>query len=261
MIVLKTQQEIELIRKAALLVGDTLAEVGRHIRPGVTTQFLNQIGEQFIYDNGAKPLCKGFEGFPAGLCISVNDVVVHGIPGELFIKEGDNVSVDCVIELDGYVGDSAFTFAVGEMNPEVLRLMKVTRECLYIGIEKAKPGNRIGDIGHAIQVHAEKNGYGVVRELCGHGVGFKMHESPNVPNYGVPGTGALIKEGMVIAIEPMITMGSKNVKFSKSDGWTCRTKDGKPAAHYEHTVAVGSQGPVILSSFDKIEQNKTLFQN
>ena len=261
MIVLKTQQEIELIRKAALLVGDTLAEVGRHIRPGVTTQFLNQIGEQYIMDRGGKPLCKGFEGFPAGLCISVNDVVVHGIPGDLFIKEGDNVSVDCVIELDGYVGDSAFTFAVGEMSPEVMRLMRVTRECLYIGIEKAKPGNRIGDIGHAIQKHAEKNGYGVVRELCGHGVGFKMHESPNVPNFGVPGTGALIKEGMVIAIEPMITMGNKNVKFSKTDGWTCRTKDGKPAAHYEHTVAVGPQGAEILSSFEQIEQNKTLFQN
>jgi methionyl aminopeptidase len=250
MIVLKTKEEIELIRKAALLVGKTLAEVGRHIRPGVTTSFLNQIGEQFISNNKGKALCKGFEGFPAGLCISVNDVVVHGIPGNLFIKEGDNVSVDCVIDLDGYVGDSAYTFTVGEVTPEMERLLKVTKECLYLGIEKAKPGNRIGDISHAIQSHAEKNGYGVVRELCGHGVGFKMHESPNVPNFGTKGTGALLKEGMVIAIEPMITMGSKNVKFSKVDGWTCRTKDGKPAAHYEHTVAITSNGPEILSSFD-----------
>lgn len=254
MIVLKTKEEIELIRKAALLVGSTLAEVGRHIRPGVTTQFLDQIGEQFIRSHRGIPLCKGFEGFPSALCISVNDVVVHGIPGGLFIKEGDIVTVDCVIELDGYVGDSAYTFAVGETSPEMQRLMKVTKECLYLGIEQAKPGNRIGDIGHAVQAHAEKNGYGVVRELCGHGVGFKMHESPNVPNYGVRGTGALLKEGMVIAIEPMITMGSKNVKFSQTDGWTCRTKDGKPAAHYEHTVAVTSHGPEILSSFDEINQ-------
>jgi len=255
MILLKTKEEIELIRDAALLVGKTLAEVGRHIRPGVTTSYLDSIGEQFIRDNGGIPLCKGYEGFPAALCISVNDVVVHGIPGDLFIKEGDNVSVDCVIELNGYVGDSAYTFPVGEMKPEVLRLMKVTREALYIGIDKAKPGNRIGDIGHAIQMHCEKNGYSVVRELCGHGVGFKMHESPNIPNYGVPGTGPLLKEGMVIAIEPMVCMGSKNVKFSQQDGWTCRTKDGKPAAHFEHTIAVTAEGPEILSSFDYIENN------
>ena len=158
MIVLKTKQEIELIRKAAILVGKTLAEVGSHIRPGVTTRFLDQIGEQFIRDNGGKPLCKGFEGFPSALCISVNDVVVHGIPGDLFIKEGDNVSVDCVIELDGYVGDSAYTFPVGEISTDMQRLLKVTKECLYLGIEKAKPGNRIGDIGHAVQQHAQKNG-------------------------------------------------------------------------------------------------------
>ena len=255
MILLKTKEEIELIRDAALLVGKTLAEVGRHIRPGVTTAYLDSIGEQFIRDNGGIPLCKGYEGFPSALCISVNDVVVHGIPGDLFIKEGDNVSVDCVIELNGYVGDSAYTFPVGEMKPEVLRLMKVTREALYIGIDKARPGNRIGDIGHAIQMHCEKNGYSVVRELCGHGVGFKMHESPNIPNYGVPGTGPLLKEGMVIAIEPMVCMGSKNVKFSQQDGWTCRTKDGKPAAHFEHTIAVTAEGPEILSSFDYIENN------
>jgi len=258
MIVLKTQEEIELIRKAALLVGDTLAEVGRHIHPGVTTEFLDQIGDQYIRDNGGIPLCKGVPGelkpFPAALCISVNDVVVHGIPGQVFLQEGDNVTVDIVVELDGYVGDSAYTFAVGEISPEVRRLSKVTKECLYLGLEKCKAGNRLGDIGHAIQVHAEKNGFGVVRELCGHGVGFKMHESPNVPNYGVPGTGVLLKPGMVIAVEPMITMGSKNVKFSTTDGWTVRTKDGKPAAHFEHTVAIGEKGPDILSSFEKLEK-------
>ena len=256
MIVLKTKEEIELIRDAALLVGKTLAEVGRHIRPGVTTAFLDKIGEQYIRDNGGIPLCKGFEGFPSALCISVNDVVVHGIPGDLFIKEGDNVSVDIVIRLNGYVGDSAYTFAVGEVKPEVARLMKVTREALFIGLDQCKAGNRVGDISQAIQMHCEKNGYSVVRELCGHGVGFEMHESPNVPNFGVRGTGPLLKEGMVIAVEPMVCMGSKNIKIDSADGWTCRTRDGKPAAHFEHTVAITKDGPDILSSFDFIENNK-----
>lgn len=256
MIQIKNREEIELIRRSARLVGRTLAEVGRHIRPGVTTAFLDHIGEQFIRDNGGVPLCKGYEGFPAALCISVNDVVVHGIPSDrVFLDEGDIVSVDCVVGLDGYVGDSAYTFAVGKISPEKERLMKVTKEALYLGLEKCKAGNRVGDIGHAVQMHCEKNGYSVVRELCGHGVGFKMHESPNVPNYGTPGTGPLLKEGIVIAVEPMVNMGSKNVKFSKEDGWTCRTKDGKPAAHFEHTVAIGAQGPEILSTFEFIEQN------
>lgn len=254
MILLKTKEEIELIRKSALLVGKTLAEVGRHIRPGVTTAYLDHIGEQFIRDNGGIPLCKGYEGFPAALCISVNDVVVHGIPSDkVFIQEGDNVSVDCVIELNGYVGDSAYTFMVGEVSPEMKRLLEITKQSLYLGLEQCKEGNRIGDIGSEVQKYCEKNGYSVVRELCGHGVGFKMHESPNVPNYGVRGTGPLLKEGMVIAVEPMICMGSKNVKFSKEDGWTVRTKDGKPAAHFEHTVAIGKRGPEILSSFEEIE--------
>lgn len=253
MILLKTKEEIALIRDAALLLGKTLAEVGRHIHPGVTTAFLDKIGDQYIRDHGAIPLCKGYEGFPSAFCISVNDVVVHGIPGERFIKEGDNVSIDCVISLNGYVADSAYTFGVGEVSPEVSRLMKVTKEALYIGLDKCKAGNRVGDISHAIQVHCEKNGYSVVRELCGHGVGLKMHESPNVPNYGTPGTGPLLKEGMVIAVEPMVCMGSKNVKFSKADGWTCSTKDGKPAAHFEHTVAITADGPDILTTFDFIE--------
>lgn len=253
MILLKTKEEIALIRDAALLLGKTLAEVGRHIHPGVTTAFLDKIGDQYIRDHGAIPLCKGYEGFPSAFCISVNDVVVHGIPGERFIKEGDNVSIDCVISLNGYVADSAYTFGVGEVSPEVSRLMKVTKEALYIGLDKCKAGNRVGDISHAIQMHCEKNGYSVVRELCGHGVGLKMHESPHVPNYGTPGTGPLLKEGMVIAVEPMVCMGSKNVKFSKADGWTCSTKDGKPAAHFEHTVAITADGPDILTTFDFIE--------
>ncbi|MCR4659735.1 MAG: type I methionyl aminopeptidase [Bacteroidales bacterium] len=254
MILLKTKEEIELIRDSALLLGKTIAEVGRHIRPGVTTAYLDKIGEQFIRDNGAKPLCKGFEGFPSALCISVNEVVVHGIPSDRFLTEGDNVTIDCVIDYNGYVSDSAYTFAVGEVSPEVQRLMKVTKEALYIGLGKCKEGNRVGDISAAVQQHCEKNGYNVVRELCGHGVGFKMHESPNVPNFGVPSTGPLLKEGMVIAVEPMVCMGSKNVKFSKEDGWTCSTKDGKPAAHYEHTVAITKDGPDILTTFDFIEE-------
>lgn len=254
MIILKTKEEIEKIRKSALFVGEVLTEVGRHIHPGVTTAYLNNIGEQFIRDHGAIPLCKGYEGFPAALCISVNDVVVHGIPSEkVFINEGDIVSVDCVTELDGYVGDSAYTFMVGDVAPEVRKLLKITKEALYLGLEQCKVGNRVGDIGHAIQSHCEKNGFSVVRELCGHGVGIHMHESPNVCNYGIKGTGPLLKEGMVIAVEPMINMGSKNVKFSQEDGWTVRTKDGKWAAHFEHDVAIGLTGPDILSSFDLIE--------
>ena len=183
MILLKTKEEIELIRDAGLLLGKTLAEVGRHIHASVTTAYLDKIGEQFIRDNGAKPLCKGFEGFPAAFCISVNDVVVHGIPGETFIKDGDNVTLDCVIEYNGYVADSAYTFAVGEVSPEMRRLMKVTREALYIGLDQCKAGNRVGDISHAVQMHCEKNGYSVVRELCGHGVGFQMHESPQCTQF------------------------------------------------------------------------------
>lgn len=255
MIRLKTKEEIELIRKSSLLVGETLAEVGKHVKPGVTTAYLDKIGEQFIRDNGATPVFKGYEGFPAALCISVNDVVVHGIPSDdLYIKEGDIVSIDCGTNLNGYIGDSAYTFMVGEVKPEVQRLLKVTKEALYLGLEKCVAGNRVGDIGHAIQTHCEKNGYTVVRELCGHGVGIRLHEDPSVPNFGIKGTGALLKEGMVIAVEPMINMGSKNVKFSQEDGWTVRTKDGKHSAHFEHDVAIGTERPDILSSFEPIEK-------
>ena len=247
MILLKTKEEIELIRDSARLLGKTLAEVGRHICPGVTTAYLDRIGEQFIRDNGGIPLCKGYEGFPAAFCISVNDVVVHGIPSDnVFLKEGDNVSLDCVIELNGYVSDSAYTFTCGETSPEMRRLLKVTKESLYIAIEKCKAGNRVGDIGHAVQQHCEKNGYSIVRELCGHGVGFKMHESPNVPNYGVPGTGVLLKEGMVIAVEPMLNLGTPKI-YILDDDWTIITADGKPSAHFEHTVLVTKDGYEILT--------------
>ena len=254
MILLKTSKEIDSIQLSANLLSRTIAEVGRHVRPGVTTGFLDKLGEQFIRDNGGIPLCKNFEGFPSAFCMSVNDVVVHGMPSDKqFLKEGDNLSVDCVVSLNGFVSDSCYTFAVGNIDEKLQRLHRVTKEALYIGINQCKPGNRIGDISHSIQQHCEKNGYSVVRELCGHGVGFKMHESPNVPNFGVRGTGPLLKEGMVIALEPMVCMGSKNVSFSKSDGWTCRTKDGKFAAHFEHTVAITNNGPRILTSFDEIE--------
>ncbi|MCQ2278639.1 MAG: type I methionyl aminopeptidase [Bacteroidales bacterium] len=253
MILLKTKEEIENIKISANLLSRAIAEVGRHVRPGVTTSFLDKLGEQFIRDNGGIPLCKGYEGFPSAFCMSVNDVVVHGIPGDIFLKDGDNLSVDCVVDLNGFVSDSCYTFPVGEVSEDMKRLLRVTKEALYIGLDQCKAGNRVGDISCAIQMHCEKNGYSVVRELCGHGVGFKMHESPNVPNYGIKGTGPLLKEGMVIAVEPMVCAGSKNVKFSQEDGWTCRTKDGKMAAHYEHTVAITADGPQILTSFDEIE--------
>lgn len=253
MIQYKTPEQIEGIRESALLLGRTLGEVSKHVKPGVTTQYLDDIAEQFIRDHGAIPAFKGYGGFPATLCISVNDVVVHGFPGSYELKDGDIISVDCGTILNGFVGDSAYTFAVGEIKPEIAKLLEITKESLYLGIEKCVVGNRIGDIGHAIQSHVEKHGYSVVRELCGHGVGIKLHEEPNVLNYGKAGSGALLKEGMVIAIEPMINLGGKAVKFEK-DGWTVRTKDGSPSAHFEHDVAIGVTKPDILSSFDFINQ-------
>lgn len=253
MIQYKTPEQIEGIRESALLLGRTLGEVSKHVKPGVKTQYLDDIAEQFIRDHGAIPAFKGYGGFPATLCISVNDIVVHGFPGSYELKDGDIISVDCGTILNGFVGDSAYTFAVGEIKPEIAKLLEITKESLYLGIEKCIVGNRIGDIGHAIQSHVEKHGYSVVRELCGHGVGIKLHEDPNVLNYGKAGSGALLKEGMVIAIEPMINLGGKAVKFEK-DGWTVRTKDGSPSAHFEHDVAIGVTKPDILSSFDFINQ-------
>ena len=253
MIYLKTDEEIELLRAANQIVARTLAEVAKVIAPGVTTLKLDTIAEEYIRSQGAVPGFKGYGGFPGTLCVSVNENVVHGIPSNYALREGDIVSVDCGAVKDGYNGDSTYTFCVGEVDEEVKRLLRTTKESLYIGIEHAVEGNRIGDIGHAIQEYCEKRGYGVVREMCGHGVGRKLHEDPDVPNYGRKGTGPLIKNGMVIAIEPMINMGSKNIVIER-DGWTTRTKDRKPSAHYEHTIAIHHGKPDILSSFEYVEE-------
>jgi methionyl aminopeptidase len=253
MIHLKTAEEIELLRQSSLLVGKTLAAVAREISEGVSTIALDKVAEEFIRDNGGVPAFKGYRGFPGSLCISVNSQVVHGIPGKYELKSGDIISVDCGVKMNGYYGDSAFTFPVGEVKQEILDLLRVTKESLYKGIEKAVAGNRMGDVSEAIQSHAEKHGYGVVRELVGHGVGKNLHEEPEVPNYGRRGSGPKLAAGLVIAIEPMINMGTKNVK-QHSDGWTITTGDGKPSAHYEHTIAVGSNKADILSSFEEVEQ-------
>ena len=254
MIFLKTDEEIELLRENNHLVAMTLAEVGRHIRAGVSTAELNKIGDEFIRDHGAVPAFLGYEGYPASLCISVNEHVVHGIPSEKqILKEGDIVSVDCGTFMKGFVGDSAYTFAVGEVGAEVRQLMDVTKEALCRGAAQAKAGNRVGDISAAVQNYAESFGYGVVRELEGHGLGRRMHEDPGVPNYGARGRGPLLKEGMVICIEPMITMGNKAIVFEQ-DGWTVRTRDRKPAAHFEKAVAIRKNGPDVLTDFDIIEK-------
>lgn len=254
MIFLKTDEEIELLRENNLLVSKTLAEVGRHIAPGVSTKELDRIGEEFIRDHGAVPAFLGYEGFPASLCISINEQVVHGIPSEKqILKEGDIVSVDCGTFMKGFVGDSAYTFAVGEVDEEVRRLMDATKEALYKGTQQAKAGNRVGDISAAVQGYAESFGFGVVRELEGHGLGRRMHEDPGVPNYGARGRGPLLKEGMVICIEPMITQGSKSIVFER-DGWTVRTRDRKAAAHYEKAVAIRKNGPDVLTDFSIIEE-------
>lgn len=252
MIFLKTDEEIELMREANRLVGMTLGELAKHIKPGVKTIKLDEIAEEFIRDHGAIPSFLGYNGFPYTLCISVNENVVHGFPSDYELKEGDILSVDCGTEKNGFCGDSAYTFCVGEVAEDVKALLRTTKEALYKGIEKAVDGNRIGDIGEAVQTYCEKRGYTVVRELVGHGVGRKMHESPEVPNYGRHGVGPLLKKGMCIAIEPMINMGSKNVVFEK-DGWTVRTKDRKPSAHFEHTVAIREDKADILSTFEFIE--------
>ena len=254
MIYLKTEEEIELLRENNLLVSRTLAEVGRHIAPGVTTKELDTLAEDFIRSHGAVPAFLGYQGFPASLCISINEEVVHGIPSsKRVLREGDIVSVDCGTFMKGFVGDSAYTFAVGEVAEEVRQLMEVTKEALYKGTAQAKAGNRVGDVSAAVQEYAESFGYGVVRELEGHGLGRKMHEAPGVPNYGARGRGPLLKQGMVICIEPMINMGTKAVVFER-DGWTVTTRDRKPAAHFEYAVAVGKDGPDVLTDFSIIEQ-------
>ena len=254
MIYLKTAEEIELLRENNLLVSATLAEVGKHVRPGVSTLELDKLAEEFIRSHGAEPGFLGYGGFPNTLCMSVNEEVVHGIPSaKRILKEGDVLSVDCGTLMKGFYGDSAYTFAVGEIDPAVADLLRVTKEALYKGVAQAKAGNRVGDVASAVQEHAERHGYSVVRELVGHGLGRKMHEEPEVPNYGARGRGPLLKEGMVICIEPMINMGTKAVVFER-DGWTVRTRDHKPAAHYEFAVAVRKSGPDVLTDFSIIEK-------
>lgn len=251
-VIYKTSEQIALIRVSSLLVGDTLAEVGAAIKPGIKTIELDKIAETFIRDNKAVPAFKGYHGFPASLCISVNSEVVHGIPGKRELKEGDVVSIDCGVIKDNYFGDSAYTFTIGEVSEKVRKLIQVTKESLYLGIDKAVAGFRIGDISAAVQDHAESNGFGVVRELVGHGVGVKLHEKPEVPNYGKRGSGMVLKTGMVIAIEPMINAGKRGV-IQLDDGWTIVTADRLPSAHFEHTVAIGNTKADVLSSFEKIE--------
>ena len=251
-VVLKNQDEINAIRKSSLLVGKTLAEIAKIIEPGVTTLQLDKVAESFIKDHGAYPGFLGYHDFPNSICASVNQAVVHGIPNAQPLKEGDIVSVDIGVLWDGFWGDSAFTFAVGQISNDLKKLLEATRMCLELGIEQAAIGKRIGDIGYAVQNYAESNGYGVVRELVGHGVGIQLHEAPEVPNYGRRGHGLVLTEGMVLAIEPMINLGTKNVRQLK-DGWTIETQDGKPSAHFEHTVAVGKGGAKKLSSFEEID--------
>lgn len=260
MISLKTAEEIELLRNSNLLVSKTLGEVAKHIRPGVTTRWLDKLAEEFIRDHGGKPAFLGYRGYPATLCTSVNSVVVHGIPSEYALKEGDILSVDCGAILNGYVGDSAYTFPVGEIPEKVFRLLKVTYESLFLGIQEAVEGKRVGDIGFAVQSHAEKNGYSVVREMVGHGIGKQLHEEPEVPNYGRRGTGAKLRQGMTICIEPMINMGSRYI-LQESDGWTIRASDNLPSAHYELAVVVGKEKADILSTFSYIEEVTNIFNN
>ncbi len=253
MISIKTEEEIELLRESSLLVGKSLAEVAKHIRPGITTLDLDKIAEQFIRDHGAIPGFKGYGGFPGSLCISVNDEVVHGIPGNRVLKDQDIVSVDCGVLKNGFYGDSAYTFAVGEVNGDVLKLMERTKESLYLAVEEAVVGKRVGDIGFAVQNHVEAFGYGVVKDLVGHGIGRNLHEKPEVPNFGRRGKGPKLTEGMVICIEPMINLGTAQVK-QDADGWTIRTYDGKPSAHFELQVAIGKGKADVLMTYKYIDE-------
>ena len=258
MIYLKTDEEVELLREANLLVGKTLAEVAKVIKPGVTTRQLDVLAETFIRDHGAVPTFKGFpnpygDPFPASICTSVNEQVVHGIPNDVPLREGDIVSVDCGTKLNGYCGDSCYTFAVGEISEETDALLRTTKEALYKGIEQAVVGHRLGDISYAVQSHCESHGYGVVREFVGHGIGREMHEDPQVPNYGKRGNGPMLKNGLCIAIEPMISQGTREI-YLQPDKWGIVTRDGRIAAHFEHSICVRKGKADILSSFDEIEQ-------
>lgn len=255
MVYLKTDEQIELLRESNLLVSQTLAELAKVIRPGISTAFLDKVAEEYIRDNGALPAFKGYNGFPASICASVNDQVVHGIPSEkIILKNGDIISIDCGTFKNGFVGDSAYTFCVGDVSQDVRDLLEVTKASLYLGIGQAVEGKRIGDIGYAVQSYCESKGYSVVREMVGHGIGKKMHEAPEVPNYGRRGCGMMLRTGMVICIEPMINQGKKGLVFER-DGWTTRTVDGKCSAHFEHAVAIRKGKADILSDFSIIEEN------
>jgi methionyl aminopeptidase len=253
MLYIKTNEEVELLRKSNLLVSKTLGEIAKHIRPGITTLSLDRIAETFILDNGAIPGFKGYNGFPKTLCASVNEEVVHGIPSDYVLKEGDIISIDCGVILNGYYGDSAYTFAVGEIDDNKKRLLQVTKESLEQGVLEAIAGNRVGDISFAVQSYAEEAGFSVVRELVGHGLGTKLHEAPEVPNYGRRGTGPKLEKGLVICIEPMINMGTKET-IQMRDGWTVKTADGKPSAHFEYAVAIDIGKADVLSTFKYIEE-------
>ena len=254
MIFLKTDEEIELLRTSNQIVAKTLGEIAKIIAPDVSTMQLNNLADEFIRDNGGIPNFLNYGGFPYSICASVNEQVVHGFPSDkVILKDGDIISVDCGVLINGFNGDSAYTFCVGEVKPEIVSLLKTTKESLYKGIEMAEEGKRIGDIGNAVQTYCEERGYSVVREMVGHGVGRKLHESPEVPNYGKKGNGVMLKSGMTIAIEPMINLGSRHLVFEK-DGWTTRTLDRKPSAHFEHSVAIRRGKADILSSFEYIEK-------
>ncbi len=253
MIYLKTPEDFSKMRVAADVISRTMGEVARWIAPGITTRKLDTIAREFIHDNGGKPACLGYEGFPGTLCIEVNETVVHGFPSNYALRDGDIVGIDTVVEKEGFCADMCYTFAVGDVDPKVIELCRTTRESLYKGIEACRAGKRIGDVAHAVQQYCERRGYSVVREMTGHGIGRSMHEAPDVPNYGRPGTGALIRNGMAICIEPMINMGSRNIVI-ENDGWTCRTRDRKPSAHFEHTIAIENDQTEVLTTFDYIHQ-------
>jgi methionyl aminopeptidase len=257
MIFLKSDQEVALIKESAQVLGKAHAEVAKWVKPGVTTKQLDKVAEEYIRDFKGIPSFKGYSNghgsFPSALCISLNDVVVHGFPSQYELREGDVVSIDCGVKLNGFHSDSAYTYPVGNVSTEVMSLLKRTKQSLYLGIDQAVEGKRVGDIGYAIQTYVERYKYGVVRELVGHGVGRSLHENPEVPNYGKRGQGPTLRQGMVIAIEPMITLGKKDVVQEK-DGWTIRTSDRKPAAHFEHTVLVRKGKAEILTTFKYIEE-------
>jgi len=254
MIHYKTSEEVERIKESADILGRAHGAIAKEVNEGVKTSFLDKIAEEFIRDHGAVPSFKGYNGFPSALCISVNEVVVHGFPSAYELKDGDIISIDCGVFHQGFHSDSAYTYPIGEVPPSVLALLSATKDSLYLGIEQAVFGNRIGDIGHAVQKFVEAKGYTVVRELVGHGLGRNLHESPEVPNYGKKGSGPLLKQGMVIAIEPMINLGTRNIVQEK-DGWTIRTADRKPSAHYEHTIAIFEDRTEVLTTHKYIEEN------